>query len=63
MLVRDLKLVRDTLIEVHICRHVSHSLYALLGRQAAEESLDEVMNAVGDSHMVFITAGECSTRS
>jgi len=27
------------------------------GRQAAEESLDEVMMTIGDSHMVFITAG------
>lgn len=29
----------------------------LIGREAAEESLDEVMDAVGDAHMLFIVAG------
>jgi cell division protein FtsZ len=28
-----------------------------VGKQAAEESLDEIMEQVGNSHMVFITAG------
>jgi cell division protein FtsZ len=29
----------------------------LLGRQAAEESLEEIMSFIGESHLVFITAG------
>ncbi len=29
----------------------------LIGREAAEESLDEVMDAVGDAHMLFLVAG------
>ncbi len=29
----------------------------VIGREAAEESLDEVMDAIGDTHMLFIVAG------
>lgn len=30
-----------------------------IGRAACEEALDDVVDAVHDSHMVFITAGTC----
>jgi cell division protein FtsZ len=48
-------------VNIQLGRSINNGLGAgarpEIGRQAAEESLEEVMNAVGDSHMVFITAG------